>query len=164
MNEQFLIVIADGIDSTQRMLIHEALVRDTEDWWHQLPNVWIIRSDRSPAAWLESLTVFVPKAPSALLVLQLSNDQKLWGASLPDQTAVEWLATQYSQRPASNVTPRRARFELYQDGRGEYRWRLKAGSGLVIATGGEGYRTRAAALNAIDAVKRDSAISAVTDP
>lgn len=56
-----------------------------------------------------------------------------------------------------------AKFELYQDGKGEYRWRLKSGNGQVIANGGEGYTTKAAAQNGIDAVKRDAAAAAVED-
>jgi hypothetical protein len=31
-----------------------------------------------------------------------------------------------------------AKFELYKSSNGEYRWRLKASNGQVIATGGEG--------------------------
>jgi uncharacterized protein YegP (UPF0339 family) len=50
-----------------------------------------------------------------------------------------------------------AKFELYKDGKGEYRWRLKSGNGQVIATGGESYTTKAGALNGIEAVKRDAA-------
>jgi uncharacterized protein YegP (UPF0339 family) len=38
-----------------------------------------------------------------------------------------------------------AKFELYKRSNGEYRWRLKASNGQVIATGGEEYSSRAAA-------------------
>ena len=56
-----------------------------------------------------------------------------------------------------------AKFEVYQDGKGEYRWRLKSGNGQVIASGGEGYTTKAGAQNGIDAVKRDAAAADVVD-
>ncbi len=49
-----------------------------------------------------------------------------------------------------------AKFELYKDGKGEYRWRLKSANGQVIATGGESYTSKAGALNGIEAVKRDA--------
>jgi uncharacterized protein len=55
-----------------------------------------------------------------------------------------------------------AKFELYKDAKGEYRWRLKSGNGQIIATGGEGYTSKAGALNGIEAVKRD-ATTATTD-
>ena len=56
-----------------------------------------------------------------------------------------------------------AKFELYKDARGEYRWRLKSANGQTIATGGEGYTSKAGAHNGIDAVKRDAPDAAVGD-
>lgn len=34
------------------------------------------------------------------------------------------------------------KFHIYRDRKGEYRWRLKAKNGRVIATSGEGYRRK----------------------
>jgi uncharacterized protein YegP (UPF0339 family) len=50
-----------------------------------------------------------------------------------------------------------AKFHVYKDGKGEYRWRLRSGNGQVIASGGEGYTSKAGALNGIAAVQRDAA-------
>ena len=47
------------------------------------------------------------------------------------------------------------KFELYLDVRGQYRFRLKAANGQVIAIG-ESYKTRAAALEGIDSVRRNA--------
>jgi uncharacterized protein YegP (UPF0339 family) len=52
----------------------------------------------------------------------------------------------------SKIVP--AKFELYKSSNGEYRWRLRASNGQVIATGGEGYSTKAAAQGGIESVKR----------
>jgi len=49
-----------------------------------------------------------------------------------------------------------AKFELYTDAKGEYRWRLKAANGQTIATGGEGYSSAAAAKNGIASVKKNA--------
>ncbi len=49
-----------------------------------------------------------------------------------------------------------AKFEVYQDSSKEYRWRLKSANGQVIATGGEGYSSRAGCENGIAAVKKDA--------
>jgi uncharacterized protein len=49
-----------------------------------------------------------------------------------------------------------AKFEIYEDARGEYRFRLKAGNGEIVATG-EGYKTRAGAIRGTEAVKRAAA-------
>ena len=44
-------------------------------------------------------------------------------------------------------------FELYQDKGGDYRFRLKAGNGEVIATG-QGYSSKAAARKGVEAVQK----------
>lgn len=49
-----------------------------------------------------------------------------------------------------------AKFEIFQNARGEYRFRLKAGNGEIVATG-EGYTTRAGAVRGTEAVKRAAA-------
>ncbi|HEY6689337.1 MAG TPA: YegP family protein [Propionibacteriaceae bacterium] len=43
----------------------------------------------------------------------------------------------------------------YRSSHGEYRWRLRATNGQVIATGGEGYSSKAAAQSGIESVKRE---------
>ena len=56
-----------------------------------------------------------------------------------------------------------AKFELYKDAKGEFRWRLKSANGQIIATGGEGYTSKAGAQNGISAVQRDGATAPVED-
>jgi uncharacterized protein len=56
-----------------------------------------------------------------------------------------------------------AKFELYKSPNGEYRWRLKATNGQVIATGGEGYSSKAAAQNGIASVKRSAADASIEE-
>ena len=48
-----------------------------------------------------------------------------------------------------------AKFEIYQDKKGEYRFRLKAGNGEIIATG-EGYKQKASCLNGIESIKKNA--------
>ena len=48
-----------------------------------------------------------------------------------------------------------AKFELYKDKKGEFRWRLIAPNGQVIATG-EGYKSKESAKNGINSVKRNA--------
>jgi hypothetical protein len=54
------------------------------------------------------------------------------------------------------------KFELYQDGRGEYRFRLKAGNGEIIAVG-EGYKSQAGALSGIESVRSNAADATLED-
>ncbi|HEX3813828.1 MAG TPA: DUF1508 domain-containing protein [Mycobacteriales bacterium] len=56
-----------------------------------------------------------------------------------------------------------AKFEVYKDTRGEYRWRLKSANGQVIATGGEGYTNKSGVENGIQAVKRDAPGASVNE-
>lgn len=57
------------------------------------------------------------------------------------------------------------KWELYTDKAGEFRFRLKAGNGEVIALSSEGYTSKAGALNGIDSIRRnaDSDITELTD-
>lgn len=48
-----------------------------------------------------------------------------------------------------------AKFELYKDARGEFRWRLVAPNGQTIATS-EGYKSKDSAINGIESVKKNA--------
>lgn len=47
------------------------------------------------------------------------------------------------------------KFEIYTDKSGEYRFRLKAANGQVIATG-QGYTSKVACLNGIESIKNNA--------
>ena len=69
-------------------------------------------------------------------------------AKLEDQTAAD----------AAAVT--NPKFELYADKAGEFRFRLKARNGEIIAVS-EGYKAKASCLNGIDSVRRNAPDAAV---
>ena len=69
-------------------------------------------------------------------------------AKFEDQTVAE----------AAAVT--NPKFELYTDKAGEFRFRLKARNGEVIAVS-EGYKAKASCLNGIDSVRRNAPDAAV---
>jgi len=48
-----------------------------------------------------------------------------------------------------------AKFELYKDKKGEFRFRLVAPNGQTIAVS-EGYKTKASAKNGIDSIKKNA--------
>lgn len=52
-------------------------------------------------------------------------------------------------------TQKNPKFEIYEDKAGEYRFRLKATNGQVIATS-EGYKAKASCENGIDSVKENA--------
>jgi len=49
-----------------------------------------------------------------------------------------------------------ARFELYEDSRGEFRWRLRHRNGQIVASSGEGYTQRHNAQNGIESVRHNA--------
>ena len=48
-------------------------------------------------------------------------------------------------------------FEVYQDSAGEWRWRLVAANGNIIADSGEGYTSKQGAKRGIESVKEGAA-------
>ena len=60
-------------------------------------------------------------------------------------------------------TVKHPKFEMYQDKAGEYRFRLKATNGEVIATS-EGYKAKASCVNGIESVKKNAADAPVVEP
>lgn len=54
------------------------------------------------------------------------------------------------------------KFEVYQDKAGEYRFRLKARNGEIIAVS-EGYKAKASCLNGIESVRKNAPEAPVTE-
>lgn len=54
------------------------------------------------------------------------------------------------------------KFEVYEDKSGQYRFRLKAANGEIIAVG-EAYTTKAACMNGIESVKKNAPTAAVVE-
>ncbi len=55
------------------------------------------------------------------------------------------------------------KFEVFVDKAGEYRWRLRASNGQIIATGGEGYKEKSSALNGVKSVMSHAAEAQVIE-
>ena len=53
-----------------------------------------------------------------------------------------------------------AKFELYKDKAGKFRFRLKAGNGEVIAVG-EAYNSKQSAKNGIESIKKHAPIAEI---
>jgi uncharacterized protein YegP (UPF0339 family) len=56
-----------------------------------------------------------------------------------------------------------AKFELYKDAKGEFRWRLVASNGQTIATSGEGYKAKDSAKAGIESVKKKAPTAAIEE-
>ncbi len=58
---------------------------------------------------------------------------------------------------ASGQDESKLKFEIYKGKKEDFRWRLKAANGAVLATGGQGYRAKADAKNGIASVQKAAA-------
>ncbi len=54
-------------------------------------------------------------------------------------------------------------FEVYKDAKGEFRWRLKASNGQIVATGGQGYSAKADCKHAIESIMKNAATATIVD-
>jgi len=54
------------------------------------------------------------------------------------------------------------KFEIYQGSNGDYRFRLKAGNGEIIATS-QGYASKASAKNGVASVQNNAADAEIVD-
>jgi hypothetical protein len=68
------VVLATSLDETQRTLIHEAIKSKAEDWWHELPDVWVVVGGESAEFWRDIVGMMTPIAPSGVLVLELAGE------------------------------------------------------------------------------------------
>jgi len=55
-----------------------------------------------------------------------------------------------------------AKFEVYKDSKGEYRFRLKAANGEIIATS-EGYTAKSGCMNGIESVKQNAPTAEIVE-
>jgi hypothetical protein len=98
-----LMILLDGIDETQRRLIHAQIKGHAQEWWHEMPDVWMVLTDEPVATWHNRLKVFVPSQPGFLMIFSLPDQGRQWSASgVPSKW--KWIRENYSA-PTGN--PRR---------------------------------------------------------
>jgi uncharacterized protein YegP (UPF0339 family) len=67
-------------------------------------------------------------------------------------------AAMVAEKPAGPIS-----FELFKDAKKEYRWKLKAANGKVMAVSNDGYSTKASCQSAINLIKEGAATASVED-
>lgn len=71
-------------------------------------------------------------------------------------------ANAHMEDQTAGHTASNPKFELFQDKSGEFRFRLKARNGKIVAVS-EGYTTKAACLSGIDSVRQNAAEAEITE-
>ena len=56
-----------------------------------------------------------------------------------------------------------AKFEVYEDRRGEYRWRLKARNGEILAVAEEGFASKDSCLRNIETVRKAATSAEISE-
>jgi uncharacterized protein YegP (UPF0339 family) len=74
-------------------------------------------------------------------------------------SALESASAQDKKKQAAGTSV----FELYKDTADEFRFRLKSDDGVLLASSGKGYKTRAECLKVIDAIKSTAAKAKLED-
>ena len=80
-------------------------------------------------------------------------------ASVQKNAPLAGVENQTEEGYATLIHPK---FEMYQDKAGEYRFRLKATNGQVIATS-EGYTAKAGCINGIESVKKNAEVAEIVE-
>lgn len=88
-----------------------------------------------------ALVVWATGAGSALLLRQ------------PQASAAPEKAAPGREQKADRAA--KAKFEVYKDKSGEYRWRLRATNTQILAMAAQGYSDKRSVMSAIESVKRD---------
>jgi hypothetical protein len=92
VNDGLHIITADAINNTQRTLLHQVVKENADDWWHRMPNVWVVKGGGGATAWRDRLRPIVPLAPSSVLVLPLrATGKQRWASVGPRAQIGSWL-------------------------------------------------------------------------
>ncbi len=86
----YFVIILQGIDNSQRTLIHELVKKHADDWWHELADVWVVKGGTAKE-WRERLLPLVPLDPAILLVLALKTTPGGRWATHGDEAFGVWL-------------------------------------------------------------------------
>jgi uncharacterized protein YegP (UPF0339 family) len=132
----------------------------------------------SPAPALEALsqarTGQTRAAQGATLTFEIYQDRSnehRWRLKATNGQIIATSGQGYKdKRDAKNAIDRikadaatRLKFESYTDAANEYRWRLKATNGQVIASSGQGYKNKRDSDHAIDVIKKGAKEAKVED-
>ena len=110
--------------------------------------------------------VIKPAAKGVMFNLKASNGEVIASSQVykTDATCKKGIASVMKIAPEANLEnqtekdfaqQKNPKFEVYTDKKGEFRFRLKASNGQIVASG-EGYSTLKACLNGVESVRKNA--------
>ena len=104
----------------------------------------------------QSVTVEVPAEPE----LEIELEREEGDVSL--EIELEW--DEEEGAIETDVVASKARFEVYEDGGDQYRWRLVHRNGNIIADGSQGYSSKQSAKQGLASVQTNTTGAPVVEP
>lgn len=92
MSDNFLVIIADGLENYQRNQIQAEVVRLVSNWWHEFPDCWIIETDDAPTVWRDRLMIVVGIGGEVLVLKLPRRGSRAWASK---SSAGSWLRKHY---------------------------------------------------------------------
>lgn len=88
--DQFFLISFDGIDSTQRVLVHQHVKKNALSWWHQQENIWVVQGGSGVRHWRDLLKVFTSGTGANLYVFQLPYNGQREVAGVGKTLSFDW--------------------------------------------------------------------------
>lgn len=84
------VIVVDDVTSLQRDRIHELVKTNTDDWWHELKDLWIV-TGRTAAAWRDLVDPVLKGQRSPAVVLKVAaREGGRWATSGALPGLSEW--------------------------------------------------------------------------
>ena len=90
------IVILDRGNSTERSAIHAIVKENSDGWWHQYADTWIVNGT-SASRWRDLVKPALKPGPSSVMVIRLpDSDDRKWAYFGPKaEQRGKWLHSNY---------------------------------------------------------------------
>ena len=114
------------------------------------------RGEAVPIDEDQNVTVEIPDEPELQVELEREN------GTVSLELELDW--EEASGAVETDVVASNARFEVYEDGGDQYRWRLVHRNGNIIADGSQGYSSKQSAKQGLASVQTNTTGAPVVEP
>jgi hypothetical protein len=81
MSDDSYVVLTYGLNDFERGQIHQLMKSNSEHWWHQYPDVWIVKGGTSGDFWRDLVIPVLPqRGRGSVLVMKLRGNWAAFGS------------------------------------------------------------------------------------